>query len=285
MNPDVWLTPLEGDARREAAYRLHLLGLTGGHPEVMPGYLRTEEQLRRAAKVKLPHRPAWTSVTEALGAPSVDRSDWPWFERRLALGEGQEAAGLAAAAVALMPDWRPPRVAETETGPRGMFLVTSPAVRPMPAFGDLAGCPVVAAGPQTSPELIVLGATARCLTEPLRASLADLPPTTAAFCALMAAGTAFLARAPTSDKVDAMLRIVVRDVLPPQHRAEEVHAHIQRLAPRLDQPPGEIERTMHGLGRNRADRLHRAWLRGFFVPRGVALERPARSPQELPDDA
>lgn len=132
----------------------------------------------------------------------------------------------------------------------------------------------MAVGPAVPPELLILGATALCLDEPLRERFAGLSPATRQFGTLMAAGTAFLVLAPQTPLLEAMLKVVVRDVLPPQHRADEVHAHIKRLAPLLDQPPGEIERTMHGLGRNRADRLHRAWLRGFFVPRGFALERP-----------
>jgi hypothetical protein len=73
--------------------------------------------------------------------------------------------------------------------------------------------------------------------------------------------------------LDRLLVDVVQHVLPPQHRAETLTRRIQKLADRglFDQPPGEIERTLHGLGRRRADRVHRAWQRAFFVPRGVTI--------------
>ena len=73
--------------------------------------------------------------------------------------------------------------------------------------------------------------------------------------------------------LDGLLIDTTRSLIPPQHRADEIERRIASLARRglIDQPPGEIERTIHGLGRRRPDRLHRAWLRGFFVPRGVVV--------------
>ena len=100
----------------------------------------------------------------------------------------------------------------------------------------------------------------------------ELMAETRHFTLLMAAGSVLVKRLPDAH-VDKLLVDTTRLLIPPQHRENLIEKRILSLSNRnlLDQPPGEIERTIHGLQRRRADRLHRAWLRGFFVPRGVEL--------------
>lgn len=72
--------------------------------------------------------------------------------------------------------------------------------------------------------------------------------------------------------VDALLKTLGRSLLPGSGREAIQHAQLLRLAGSiLDQSPGEVARIASGLHQGRTDRLHRAWSRGFFVPRGVSL--------------
>ncbi|MFO0744765.1 MAG: hypothetical protein U1F43_03705 [Myxococcota bacterium] len=235
-------------------YRLHLLGLGGGSFEVQPGYLRTEEKLRRNVPRGLV---AWATVDEALAAEVVPEADRAWFAKRWDAGEGRGAVELASAVDGL--GWG---AALPEVG-----LVVASPLRPWPCLAPTTK--VVAVGSGTEPTLVALGAVALEL-EALYPR--TLPRETRHFAALMAAGTRVAAQLP-SEALDLLLLDVTRHVLPPQHRQEELAAHVNALvkADLLDQPPGEIERTIHGMGRRRADRVHRAWTRAFFVPRGARV--------------
>jgi len=265
-----WARSLEGEVGLEVGYRLHRLGLSEGAFEVTPGYRRTEEQLRRAARVRLPAAVAWRSVAEALAGEGADDSDRAWFMRRRELGEGREGAELARAVAAIECPWRPAH----EVG-----FVVSPALRDAPALAPrtaeaCGGGPVVASGPGMPATLGLLGACALEVEDVVRAGLPEeLGAETARFVACMVAGSVLVSAGLEGAALDALLIDATRTLIPPQHRADEIERRIAKLARRglLDQPPGEIERTIHGLGRRRPDRLHRAWLRAFFVPRGVEI--------------
>lgn len=230
----------------DVSYRLHLLGLGGGTLDVLPAYLRTEEKLRK----KVPRPVTWTTVDEALTATEVPAVDRPWFEQRWAAGEGREAEALARAVAEL--GWAD-----------DVRLVTSSALRSLPCLAPAAR--TVAVGSNTPPTLVALGSLALDLEAHYPARV---PPETRRFAALMWAGTKALPRL-SSDALDQLLIDATQHLIPPQHRADELARHVRALTKLdlLDQPPGEIERTVHGLGRRRADRLHRAWSRGFFAPR------------------
>lgn len=265
-----WARALEGEVGLEAGYRLHRLGLVDGAFEVTPGYRRAEEQLRRAARVRMPASVAWRSVAEAFAGEGADETDRAWFMRRRELGEGREGAALAQAVGEIACPWRPAR----EVG-----FVVSPALRDVPCLAPrtVAACgggAVVASGPGIPASLGLLGACALEVEEAVRAGLPEeLGPETARFVACMVAGSILVTAGLEGGALDALLVDATRTLIPPQHRAEENERRIASLARRglIDQPPGEIERTIHGLGRRRPDRLHRAWLRGFFVPRGVDI--------------
>lgn len=272
-----WARALEGEVGLEVGYRLHRLGLVAGAFEVTPGYRRAEEQLRRAARVRLPTEVGWRSVAEALGGDGADEADRAWFMRRRELGEGREGAALAQAVGAIACPWQPARQ---------VWFVASPALRDVPCLAPStaeacgAGA-VVASGPGLTASLGLLGACALEVEEAVRAGLpGELGPETVRFVALMVAGSVLVAAGLEGAALDALLIDTTRGLIPPQHRADEIERRIAGLSRRglIDQPPGEIERTIHGLGRRRADRLHRAWLRGFFVPRGVEIPgvRPER---------
>jgi len=259
----------------EAAYRMHRLGLSDSAFEVTPGYRRAEGQLRRAMRARFPSPVPWGGVADALAAPDLLDEDRTWFARRREAGEGREAGPLVegiAALPALGLTWRPPE-------DRPVYFLASPALRPQPALARVVAAPcgdgpMIAFGPGLVPTLAVLGAAALGVEDAVVSALpAGVDPALAHFFVLMVAGSLLVREGAAGEGLDRLLVDVVQHVLPPQHRAETLTRPIQKLADRglFDQPPGEIERTLHGLGRRRADRLHRAWLRAFFVPRGATV--------------
>ncbi|MCC6625559.1 MAG: hypothetical protein IT385_30250 [Deltaproteobacteria bacterium] len=252
------------EADRGVAYRLHLLGLDEAAFEVQPAYRRTELKLRPKVPRGLV---AWATVDEALAASEVPDADEAWFERRWQAGERELHAQLAAAMDALVRDdgWAAALAPDVR-------VVVSPAVRGVPALAPATR--TVAVGPDTPPTLVGLGVVA-LVHDFERAIPLDVPAPTRRFTALMAAGTRALDHV-RGAALDALLEDVTRHLLPPQHRADELAAHVHALERRglLDQPIGEIDRTIHGLGRRRADRVHRAWQRGFFLVRGGAAPAP-----------
>lgn len=270
---DTWARTLPAGVAGEVGYRLHRLGLNGGTAEVTPGYARAEHELRRSMRLKLPPAVPWRSVREALAADAViegTASDRPWYQKRLEAGEGREAAALAEAVGAIDTEWRPPSA---------VAFVTSPALRALP-FGvpsprpECGGMPLVALGPKAPAELALLGAVALGVSGAVRAELPlDLDPEVAHFVEHMVAGTVLVNAGVAPAALDAILIQTTRALIPPQHRGGVLESRIRRLQREdlIDQPPGEIDRTIHGLSRRRADRLLRAWQRGFFLPPGLTL--------------
>lgn len=275
--PVLAILPLKDTPRRELAYRLHLLGLGGSSDEVPPSYRRAEETLRRAARMAMPaDNDLPQTLTAALTEP-VDTRDQVWFQRRAEAGESAEVERvemkLQAAVDALWPRTVPDEALAN--------LVVSPALRPLPLIVERPGeTPLICAGPDASPEVLVLAALVLPFAASLDAALMRAAPVkkkpisaaSRRFAILMVGGSLLHEANPPPEVLDQVLVSVVHDVLPPQHRGDEVGRWINQVASLLDQPPGEIERTIHGLARRRADRVHRAWVRRFFVPRGYQLE-------------
>ncbi len=271
-----------GSAWRGLAYRLHLLGIAGGGDEVVSGYLRAEELLRRAARTPFPKEPRGfgprATVSEALQAEVVDMRDLPWFERRQAQGEEAEAARtqerLVGEVNALLDSMVGGAGAEG-IGAGSVRLVISPALRPIPSLcphGDAAsGTPIIAAGPDVSAELLFLAVVAMPFADEVEQRFERAPFAARRLAKLMVGGSRIVRASPSDALIERVLVAVVHELLPPQHRQVELEKMIRKLVPELDQPPGEIERAIKGMGRRRADRVHRAWLRGFFVPRGMVL--------------
>jgi len=268
-----WARVLDDDAGFEVGYRLHRLGLTGRGFEVTPGYLRTEEQLRRAARMRFPPDVAWKSVAEALtgeAPPESATSDRAWYRRRYDAGEGRQAPELARAIMEIDTRWAPPG---------DVAFVVTPALRGIPCLSrstlpELGAAPLIASGVGMPATLGLLGAAALGIEGPVMAALPDdLPDETRHFVVLMVAGSVLLAAGIGPQALDRLLTDATRVLIPPQHRDGVIEKLIYSLEKRglLDQPPGEIDRTIHGLARRRADRLHRSWQRGFFVPRGSTV--------------
>lgn len=267
----------EAAGRRELGYRLHLLGLSGAGDEVPPSYRRAEEVLRRAARVPFPRDEVLPKDLVSALSGTPDKRDWPWFERRAQAGEaaevGRAEGRLVAAVDALWPEAAPAEPLAT--------LVVSPALRALPLLVGRdggpgpGGRPLLFAGPEAVPEVLLLAALvlphAARLEEAYLASVRPVSAMARRFGVLMVGGSLLQQREPPSALLDRVLTAVVQEVLPPQHRGDEVARWIYAMESCLDQPPGEIERTIHGLSRRRADRVHRAWVRRFFVPRGDAL--------------
>ena len=85
--------------------------------------------------------------------------------------------------------------------------------------------------------------------------------------------TILVAKPEFSGHLDQLLSDVGRDLLPQPGSEGIARAQLQRVAETvLEQAHGEVERIASGLHQGRTDRLHRAWSRGFFLPRGVSLD-------------
>ncbi len=236
------------EARRAAGasarHRLHLLGLRGRTHEVAPGYQRGEARLRRELPRGLP---VWATVADALAAPEAPPLDLAWFRTR---DEAETPARQAAEA----------RVPPLSEG----WLVLSPALREVPALAPRLG--LVAAGLDAPPSLCLLARAALHPAAVIGRALPSLDLAVARFAALMIAGATLAPTLPSS-ALDQLLTDVADHLLPPQHRARETEALLAacREAGLLRDHPGELERIVHGLSRRRADRVHRAWLRGSFA--------------------
>lgn len=251
---------------RAVAQRAHLLALVGRHFAASPGYRRADERLRRSLRSALPPLDDLGGVDLAWvagGGPGDDR-DGAWFATRWAGGEEAQTAAAAqrlAAAAAAVPIGGLLATQATE-------ILVAPGLR---GEASPLGPGRVLAGLDTPAILVVLAAIASHL--PTGALPAALDEADARDVALHMAGSALVLEPLPSDALDGLLLASTTALLPPQHQGDRLAGLVDRLVAlnALDQPPGEIERLTRGLQRRYSDRLHRAWLRGFFVPRGFDL--------------
>ncbi len=229
----------------EVAHRAHLLGLL--HPS---GYRRQDDTLRRGARL-----PRYRG--------GDDRS---WFERRQRLGESAAMAEQAEAIASALDAW--PRV-EGLLAPT-IELTVACAAPAWPVSATRRPWRVVVA-PRTAPGVVLVAALAGSLRSFLK--LRAIPwyqrDLIAGHCA-----ASLLVREPAfADRVDDLLRDIGLLFFPARAERARFSDELRDLVARHgDQPPGEIERLVDGLAKGRLDRLHRAWLRDFFTPRGTVLK-------------
>ncbi|MCB9735695.1 MAG: hypothetical protein H6745_24170 [Deltaproteobacteria bacterium] len=250
------------------ALRAHLLALLGEHFAVSPGYRRADDRLRarlRLAAPKLADLAEADLAWVAAGGPGDAARDEPWFETRW---DGGESARAEADAARLAGDVEDIDLGGLLAG-REVDVVVAPALR---AEAFPIGPGRLLAGLDTPGVLVALAAIASWL--PADALPRELDAADARDVALHVAGSALVVHAQLrSDALDALLVAATSALLPPQHQGDRLGGLVARLVAldALDQPPGEIERLTRGLQRRYSDRLHRAWQRGFFVPRGFDL--------------
>ena len=244
----------------ETAFRLHLLGMAGHAPDVLPSYRKLDLRLRDPKVGPAAPDVPWATLDEALLAKNVPDGDREWFESRHAaeiadFPDGRATALLTAiGALGCAPGAAPdPTI--------GLIVATSLRARPSLAPRARA----VGVGPGTAPVLALLGAHALAFAPFFEARFS---PAVASFFAPMAAATALMPHLP-AEVLDRLVIAAVDAYLPPQHRTGVLAKLVLPVSNSglLDQPPGEIERLIRGLERRHPDRLHRAWSRGFFVPR------------------
>lgn len=229
----------------EAAYRAHLLSLA-----FATTYRRQDETLRRGAR-----QPRYR------GGP-----DLAWFARRQELGERQAMAAQSKVLADALEEW--PRLGGLIDHPyRVSVACAAPA---WPVASTRAPWRLIAA-PRSEPGVVLLAALAGKLRQslPLRA----MSPYQRDVVAGHTAASVLVREPAFADHIDELLRQVGRLVFPARAERPRFIRETQELVSQFgDQPPGEIERLVDGMAKGRLDRLHRAWLRDFFVPRGFALK-------------
>ena len=261
------------------AHGVHLLALTGASHAVPPGYARGDGRLRAALGERAPEiaPESVPSLQEILAGGAEPSADAAWFERRWVTAGEADSCRRDAERVAT----------EAEATPTGGLLsgwtvtvvaATGLRVGAWPRSADPDGRrAAVAVGHGTPGAVAALAAIAARI--PVDPRLAALPQEDVDLVRLHCAGSTLAAALGDVPEIGAVLAAVVDTLLPPQHQGRRTVDMIARLraADLLDQPPGEIERLGKGLARRYADRLHRAWLRGFFVPRGQDAHAWARA--------
>lgn len=270
MNPPTFT----GETDRDLAYGLHLLALTRDTPAVVPGYARSDGRLRVAARVAPVTAdpgavPDFESLLAGTAAPAT--LDAAWFARRWDGGGERDTTAHDAARAATEASATPHggllagrhvAVLASTTLRAGAWPLAPRPDPPGPRHGR------VLVGFGTPGAMVVLATIAGAL--PTDPRLDALPAEDRAWVRLQCAGSVLAVTLGDSPEIGTVLEAVADVLLPPQHQGDRVLELIGRFrdAGLFDQPPGEIERLGQGLARRYSDRLHRAWLRGFFVPRG-----------------
>ncbi len=259
------------------AHRLHLCGLARPRPWwVAPAYARQDGALRRQAK----RRPApliragggacdarWAlggagdtaGEGTASAAPADDRR---WFAVRWGLGDRLGSETAAARVAREAAEWG----ATALVGPGPVGIVASAVVAGAVAHAPAGRCAVGLTAPSG---LAVLAWIAARLAPHL--GLPDeLAPHLRHLVAVHTAATLWLREGELDQRrTEVLLETAGRSLLPARGDEDRAREAIRSLVGAvLDQPPGEVGRITSGWHRGRTDRLHRAWERGFFVPRG-----------------
>jgi len=229
----------------DVAYRLHRLAIDSpDDARVARGYARQDKALRRGAQ-----------------------DDRTWFDRRFSLGE--EASMTEASRVLAQEldglGWPLPK------GWGDTTVQRTPALRVVDVSVDSQH---VATGGRAPAELVMVGLHGARYRELVEAQ-DDLSEADRTLLELHLGATFLVQTQPPRVDIDQLMTTAGRALLPLRGEEEAGRVFLQRLGDTcLDQPPGEIARIASGFHSGRTDRLHRAWERGFFVPRGAKLIAP-----------
>ncbi len=242
-------------------HSVHAYALCRPRPGFKPSYVRQDRKARGRSAVP-PHVALdadfnFYSAASSQADPTWDRA---WFDRRWQLGDAtvvEKSTEVLASALASPTPFPPERT---------LKLRLSGALEDDAWASQTDGDALLCAGIGVLPM--------RCRLALLAARLESVVPTQdlsdadARYLRRQTAATLWY-RAIDASEVDTLLAAVAESELPTRYEGPAFIERIERLAPRLDQPPGEIVRLSKGLSRRYTDRLHRAWERGFFLPRDV----------------
>ena len=252
-------------ARRELCQLAHTAALQESAPYALPAYRKRDRDLRKRAffKIKIEPSAFESDLVDQLHLTAAPPDDGGWFEKRWALGE-EKAVHEASERIA--------KEAE-QLGTFGLNLLEQYEVTASAAIRySLASGPTILVTMQGSAYHVLLAGIAAKARPFL--TLSDLSHFDRHVLELHIASTILIACKDFSEHVDPLLHHVGRDLLPQPGSEGIAQAQLQRLAETvLEQPHGEVERIASGMHQGRTDRLHRAWSRGFFLPRGVDLDQ------------
>jgi hypothetical protein len=242
----------------------HVHAMEDAAPFAVSAYRKRDRDLRKHARFKAKHKPSGSEVDLIAGLTTLpmEMADEAWFTRRWELGE-EHAVAMASRKIAGQAE---------SLGTFGLTLedevniTASAAIR----WG-------VAVGPKLLVSIAGSGyhALLSCIASSLRPLLAL--PTLSGFdrhvLELHVAATVLISIPAFETHIDPLLAGIGRDLLPKPGSEAIARTQLARLAElALEQAHGEVERIASGMHQGRTDRLHRAWLRGFFIPKGLTLE-------------
>jgi hypothetical protein len=277
--------PLVAASSRAFAHGAHLAALAGDDPAlrgISTTYRRADARLRAQAGGPAAPTPEELqgvgTVSEAVDLETEPTLDATWFATRWDLGEGaavEEHARRGVDEALALSCARSGLIRGPDGGP--VVVLASAALGPEAIAGRTGAA--VGIGPRVSGAAVLLEAVGSRLGPAVDAAIASLTsslsPAARRLTVRQTAATALLRAGGDEMDPEALLGQVIHDLVgggPPA--AADLRARIAELelARILDQAPGEITRIADGLAGRRADRLHRAWIRGFFVPRGFDLD-------------
>ena len=259
------MTLFHPKASRELCQLAHTAALQESAPYALPAYRKRDRDLKRRAyfKGKIDPTARDSDLMDQLHGTIPPPDDGGWFEKRWMLGEDEAVRETSE------------RIAKdaNELGTFGLNLLeqyeltASAAIR----YSLASESTILVSMKGSAYHVLLAGIAAKA--RPLLA-LSDLSYFDRHVLELHVASTILIACNEFSEHVDQLLHHVGRDLLPQPGSEGIAQAQLQRLAETvLEQPHGEVERIASGMHQGRTDRLHRAWSRGFFLPRGVNLEQ------------
>ncbi len=258
------------DPAEPFAHHVHRLARGGHGAPISRGYVREDNALRKAAGKAWARPPEVTlgpddSVEAALTRSECPPDDAEWFHHRWDLGEGPSVAAHAERIAAEANAFEAARPLLPGVPVRVRVSVALTGAPTMAGDGAVA-----AVAPGTHGWLVALAS--------IGAQLARTTPLSALTRAdrqlvwLNTAASALLRLPGFEPWIEPLLAAVGPTLMAPVGAEEGYAARLDALVgPVLEQPVGELQRMQKGLTKRRLDRLHRAWLRDFFVPRGVDL--------------
>ena len=258
------MTRFYSHVERPLSQLAHLHALQDSAAYAVPAYRKRDLDLRKRASFKGKPNPSASdfNLLEQIAAPSQDIEDNDWFSKRWALGE-ETAVQEASERIAKEAQ---------ELGTFGLKLLDE--------YGVTASAPIRWSLASGSNVLVTMGGTGyhvllACIASSLRPTLTLEIPSDfdKHVLELHIAATILVAMPEFSSHVDPLLKQIGRALLPQPGSEGIAQAQLERLAEAtLEQARGEVQRIASGMHMGRTDRLHRAWSRGFFLPRGTTLE-------------